>query len=277
MKKDAYYFPHFCNARSDRKIKRLKKDLGIEGYGIYFMTLEVLREQTDFKYPMSDVDLLADEFGTSEAKLQAVINSYELFNVDLDNNFFSPKLMLYLQPYIEKSERARVAAQIRWNKVKNDTNASTNANANAYANALPEHCESESKCNASKGKERREKEKSDTDTFFNELWILYPNKIGKNKVSKTQREKLLKIGIEEMTRATERYIKGKEDWKAWQQGSTFFNTSYEDYLDGNYQEVKNVSKSKGPKRWEEVEVGEQYLNPNTNMLMTKTAPIPRNN
>jgi hypothetical protein len=87
------------------------------------------------------------------------------------------------------------------------------------------------------GKDSIEKEKTDTDIFFNELWILYPNKIGKNKVSKTQREKLLKIGIEEMTRATERYIKGKEDWKAWQQGSTFFNTSYEDYLDENYIEV----------------------------------------
>lgn len=150
MKKDAYYFPHFCNARSDRKIKRLKKDLGIEGYGIYFMTLEVLREQTDFKYPITDVDLLADEFGTSEAKLVAVIKKYDLFEVDFENNFFSPKLMLYLQPYIEKSERARIAAQTRWNKVKKD------------ANALPEQCESESKSNAnqntSKGEEKKREE-----------------------------------------------------------------------------------------------------------------------
>ena len=33
-----------------RKLKRVKKDLGIEGYGIYFIVLQVLREQTDFKY-----------------------------------------------------------------------------------------------------------------------------------------------------------------------------------------------------------------------------------
>ena len=66
--KDAYYFPHFCTARNDRKVKRLRKELGVEGYGIFFMLLEVLREQTDFKFPTEDIDLLADEFNTSEQK-----------------------------------------------------------------------------------------------------------------------------------------------------------------------------------------------------------------
>ena len=123
MKKDAYYFPHFCNARSDRKIKRVLKDLGIEGYGIYFMLLEVLREQEGFKYPLSDIDLLADEFGTSESKVSVVISKYELFQVDSKENFFSIKQIYYLQPYIEKSERAREAANKRWK----NANASTNA------------------------------------------------------------------------------------------------------------------------------------------------------
>ena len=56
MEKDAYYFPHFSNARHDRKIKRLRKELGAEGYGIYFMILEILREQTGFKYPLEDIN-----------------------------------------------------------------------------------------------------------------------------------------------------------------------------------------------------------------------------
>lgn len=117
-KKDSYYFPHFYNARHDRKIKRIRKDLGIEGYGIFFMLLEVLREQTDLKYPMADVDLLADEFGTSVAKIEAVLRSYDLFTIDAENMFFSTKLMVFLQPYIEKSERARRANEIRWSKYK---------------------------------------------------------------------------------------------------------------------------------------------------------------
>ena len=117
MKKDAYYFPHFCNARADRKLKRLRKELGIEGYGIYFMILEVLREQTDFKYPVEDIDLLADEFGTSEQKARAVVTNYNLFDVNDDETFFSPKLVEFLQPYLENKERKRVGG-IKGNLIK---------------------------------------------------------------------------------------------------------------------------------------------------------------
>ena len=39
--KEGYYFPHFQDARRDIKILRVRRDLGIEGYGIYFMILEI--------------------------------------------------------------------------------------------------------------------------------------------------------------------------------------------------------------------------------------------
>jgi DnaD/phage-associated family protein len=140
--KDAYYFPHFCNARHDRKIKRVIKELGIEGYGIFFMLLEVLREQTDFKYPMDDIDLLADEFGTSEQKVRTVICNYQLFYVDDQQKFFSPKLLVYLQPYFKASEHARLAAKKRWG-----------------ARALPEQCGSNAnKVNESKVNESKEEQ-----------------------------------------------------------------------------------------------------------------------
>lgn len=144
MKKDAYYFPHFCNARHDRKLKRVIKDLGIEGYGIYFMLLEVLREQPDFKYPIEDIDLLADEFGTSESKVSVVIHNYELFTFE-GTRFFSIKQVQYLQPYLEKVQRAKEAATLRW--------AKANADANADANALPIGMQGKE----SKVKEKKEK------------------------------------------------------------------------------------------------------------------------
>ena len=109
MKKDAYYFPHFCNARHDRKLKRVQKELGIEGYGIYFMLLEVLREQDGFKYPMDDIDLLADEFGTSEQKVRTVVSNYKLFVTDKSENFFSVKLKEFLKPYLKMKEQRRIA------------------------------------------------------------------------------------------------------------------------------------------------------------------------
>lgn len=117
MEKDAFYFPHFCNARQDRKIKRVRKELGLEGYGIYFMLLETLREQQEFKFPMEDIDLLADEFGTSEQKIRTVICNYELFQVDEQQNFFSISFIKYLAPYLEGKQRKRIAG-IKGNLVK---------------------------------------------------------------------------------------------------------------------------------------------------------------
>lgn len=143
MKKDAYHFPHFCNARHDRKIKRIVKDYNITGYGIYFMLLEVLRDQTHFSYPLGDIDLLADEFNADEVIIRSIVEKYDLFQIDKDGNFFSSKMLLYLQPYFEKSERARDAAKIRWDKVKSD------------ANALPRHSKCNADQNASKVKESK--------------------------------------------------------------------------------------------------------------------------
>ena len=149
MKKDAFYFPHFCNARHDRKIRRMEKELGLESYAIYFKLLEILREQIDFKYPLDDIDLLADEIGTSEPKVKVVISNYDLFVVDEDNKFFSIKQIYYLQPYIEKTERARLAAKKRWNNTNDD------------ANAMQMQCDS----NASKVKEIKVKEIKEKKVF----------------------------------------------------------------------------------------------------------------
>lgn len=123
MNKDAYYFPHFSNARLDRKIRRLRKELGMEGYGIYFCILEVLREQPNFSYPIKDADLLADDFNCSEEKVKTIITRYELFEITEDQ-FFSPKLIEYLDPYLKEKERKKIAGiignLIRYNHATKD-------------------------------------------------------------------------------------------------------------------------------------------------------------
>ena len=47
MSKDAYYFTHDSNAKYDPKCALLIDQLGMEGYGIYWMLIEVLRDQPD--------------------------------------------------------------------------------------------------------------------------------------------------------------------------------------------------------------------------------------
>ncbi|MDD5064990.1 MAG: hypothetical protein PHQ35_09585 [Phycisphaerae bacterium] len=86
------------------------------------------------------------------------------------------------------------------------------------------------------------------DDFFENIWRLYPKKEGKGQVSKTQKEKLYKIGFDELSRCIERYKKSKKgvDSQYLQYGSTFFNSGYVDYLDCNYE--KPVETSKYPDR-----------------------------
>ncbi|BBF41974.1 hypothetical protein lbkm_0654 [Lachnospiraceae bacterium KM106-2] len=80
--------------------------------------------------------------------------------------------------------------------------------------------------------------KADINDLFERVWKLYPNKKGKGQVSDSKKSNLYKIGYEELERAISRYKKGlaKETWRRPQNGSTFFNSGYVDYLDANYSE-----------------------------------------
>ena len=68
-----------------------------------------MRDQTDFKYPLDDIDLLADEFNTSEQKVRTVIANYGLFEVDEKQMFFSTKFNEFMQPYLTMKEQRRLA------------------------------------------------------------------------------------------------------------------------------------------------------------------------
>lgn len=174
--KDAYYFPHFCNARHDRKIMRLRKELGVEGYGIFFMLLEVLRDQIDFKYPITDIDLLAEEFGCSEQKVKVVICNYQLFEVDPTEQFFSPKLLLYLQPYLNMKEQRRLAGlksgEVR--KLKSENEQPLNNRSTTVEQPLNENEQSkvkEKKVNESKVKEIKEGHKTALESAIDDFKI----------------------------------------------------------------------------------------------------------
>ena len=79
--------------------------------------------------------------------------------------------------------------------------------------------------------------KADANALFERLWKAYPNKRGKGQVSDAKKKKIAEIGEEEMQRAMARYIEELEQqtWKKTQNGSTFFNSGYIDYLDENYE------------------------------------------
>lgn len=74
------------------------------------------------------------------------------------------------------------------------------------------------------------------EEFFERAWQYYPNKRGKGQVSEKSKERLMSHGWDNVKRAIDRYLDDlkKDEWRQAQNGSTFFNSGYIDYLDENY-------------------------------------------
>lgn len=110
----------------------------------------------------------------------------------------------------------------------------------------------ENVCRISTSKVKKSKVKESNNTMckaealalFERLWQLYPNKKGKGQVSDKSKLRLFEVGYDEMARAIDRYkaeLEKDKDWRKPQNGSTFFNSGYIDYLDANYEPSKKAA------------------------------------
>jgi hypothetical protein len=149
MKKDAYYFSHDANAQDDPKCMLLLDQLGPEGYGIYWLLIEKLRAEKDYKLPLSVIPIFAKRWQTSKEKVETVVKTYNLFKI-VSNYFFSCRLKQSME---KKTELAKLSASARWKD----------------ANALPPHTKriaNGMQNDAIKGKESKEKEKKAVSSPF---------------------------------------------------------------------------------------------------------------
>lgn len=113
MANNAYYFSHDSNAKDDPKCMLLIDQLGLEGYGIFWILIEVLRDQPEYRYPLNLVPILARRYNTTAEKMNTVIRNYNLFQFDEKNNFFSLSLnkrMNKIQIGIEQRKLAGLAS-----------------------------------------------------------------------------------------------------------------------------------------------------------------------
>lgn len=113
-----------------------------------------------------------------------------------------------------------------------------------------EQTEEKAKETCEKSKENCEKSNKKTfNECFERLWKKYPSKKGKGQVSDTKKKVLYQIGEEHIQRALERYLDGLEkdaSWRKPQNGSTFFNSGYVDYLDENYEKPQEPKPQRNP-------------------------------
>lgn len=127
MSKEAYYFSHDANARQDPKILALMSVYGAEGYGWYWIVVEMLREQSDFtldmqgKYSFNAIAMqMHCNKDTAEKFVHDCINEFELFESD-GQRFWSNSLLRRMALKEEISMKRKKAAEKRWAKKQNDT------------------------------------------------------------------------------------------------------------------------------------------------------------
>ena len=102
--KESYYFSHDSNARNDVKVIKLRRQLGLEGYGIYWCLIEMLRDTPDYKLSIDAVEDIAFSLNTPKEKIETVIKAYDLFVID-ENQFFSERLIRNMEKYIDTKKR----------------------------------------------------------------------------------------------------------------------------------------------------------------------------
>ena len=117
------YFSHDSNARNSDKLIPLRASMGVEGYGIYFMLLERLREEPDYM-SVKDYNMLAFDFRVDAAKVKSVVENFGLFAFTEDGKcFYSEGFTRRMSVKDNKSEKARLSALSRWEKCERNANA----------------------------------------------------------------------------------------------------------------------------------------------------------
>jgi hypothetical protein len=141
MRKETFYFSHDSNASRDPKILQMCSVYKAEGYGWYWMLIEMMREQQDYKLPISGkytLNAIALPMYADAMRLQCYINDcvneFQLFQKD-DHFLWSESLVRRMSLMEERAEKARKSAMTRWsNQNQNNANAKrTQSKRNANA------------------------------------------------------------------------------------------------------------------------------------------------
>jgi len=121
MDKDARYFTHDDNARTDHKIEAMMSKYGVEGYGRYWIIIENLRADRTHKIQEKSYvyESLAKQMRCPVDEIKQFIKDciaeYELFVQD-DGFFYSESLLRRMAKLEAMRDKNRTAAYIMHEK-----------------------------------------------------------------------------------------------------------------------------------------------------------------
>jgi len=208
--KDAYYFPHDSNARNDQRLLRVRMKYGMEGYGIYFGIIEILREQSDYKLGSCQFESIAYDLRVDVKKVEDIVmGEFVLFEWDSEySEFWSTSLKRRMEKLdLIKQKRAEAG------RVGGKSKASAKAKVKqTQASKVKESRVDKSKVN-----------KNILNIEFEKFWNLYNYKVGsKSKVLKKW-ESLTDLDRGMVMEHLPHYIKSTPDKQFRKHPATYLN------------------------------------------------------
>ena len=250
------------NCHTNENLSEIEAAYGIKGFAIIVRLWQKIYSEKGYYCEWSERSpllFLANWFGGNSGVDLNLIK--EVVSTALKNGIFDKELYekydiltsdgiqkRYFDVVIRRSEIEVIEENLLVSVANFNGNVSKN-NISACKNTK-NVCRNET----SKVKESKEKKsnntlcKAEALALFETLWKIYPNKKGKTSVTDKDKLKLLEIGLEEMTRAIDRYkryIEANKDWYKPLNGSTFFKGRYLDYIGDDYEEPKQSVRKSG--------------------------------
>lgn len=122
MRKDTFWFNHDFNARNDERILELRSNFGAESYGVFWMLIETMAENTNGGIKYSLIGGLSLGYGVAKGRLKEIIDfaiAIGLF-YEVDGFIFSKRFDKFKQFRGKFSEKGREGAAKRWGNAKNN-------------------------------------------------------------------------------------------------------------------------------------------------------------
>lgn len=116
MAKETFYFTHDYNARNDDKILELRSLSGAEGYGIFWMIVETMAENSNGGVKATLIGGLSLGYGVAKDTLLGVFKNcldIGLF-YEKEGFYFSKRMLTHKELRTKLSESGKAGAEKRW-------------------------------------------------------------------------------------------------------------------------------------------------------------------
>lgn len=108
------FFSHDYAPLEDKNLLKLFIIMGAEGYGIYWLIVEFMHQNT---FVVGEEELLAYKFHVDVEKIKRVMNDFQLFRTEKHEEetvYISDRILRNLNYVEQKNEDKKQAANVRW-------------------------------------------------------------------------------------------------------------------------------------------------------------------